>query len=283
MRPTAERYQALFTETEGTPIAAEKGVSGYRIKTIKAGNTLEVEGYAIWDNRKQGTTARKETEKHREQVAAINRRNSQKKLRRLINTNFGAGDILLTLTYDLYEQPQSDEEAQRMVRNFLIRLRNKRRKFNLPDLKYVYTTEVTHGALGTRYHHHLIVNGGIERAVVETLWTAGLVNSRIARPDAYGLSGWAHYMSKHKETQEKACRHGWTCSRNLRQPRVTVSDHKLSRRRVRQIAEDLNKNGRAILEAVYTGYTLSELPEIKYSPYVDGVYLSARMHLQGGV
>ena len=150
-------------------------------------------------------------------------------------------------------------------------------------MKYVYTTETTHGALGTRYHHHLIVNGGIERVVIENLWTAGLVNSRIARPDAYGLSGWAHYMSKQKETQEKASRHGWTCSRNLRQPKVTVSDHKLSRRRMRQIADDLHANGRRILESVYTGYTLCELPEIRWSPYVEGVYLTARMIRKGGV
>ena len=277
MKITAERYQTLFTEQQGPASAAEQGVSGYRIKTVKAGDTLEVEGYAIWDNRKTAAAARKETEKHREQVQNINRRNSQKKLRRLINANFGAGDLLLTLTYDLYQQPQSDEAAHRSVRNFLIRLRNKRRKLGLGDLKYVYTTEVTHGALGTRYHHHLIVNGGISRPVVENLWNVGLINTRVARPDDYGLSGWAHYMSKQKETQEKASRHGWTCSRNLKQPKVSYADHKLSRRRMRQLAEDLNANGRQILEYVYPGYTLVELPELRWSAYVDGVYLSARM------
>lgn len=277
MQQTAERYQALFTEQQGSGRAAETGVSGYRVKTIKAGSTLEVEGYAIWDTRKMGTRARQETEKHRDQVQAINRRNSQKKLRRLINENFGAGDLLVTLTYDMYQQPQSDEEAQRSVRNFLIRLRNRRRKLGLDELKYVYTTEVTHGALGARYHHHLIINGGISRPVVENLWKSGLINTRIARPDAFGLSGWAHYMSKQKETQEKASRRGWTCSRNLRQPKVTVSDHKLSRRRMRLIAEDMQQNGRQILESVYPGYKLAELPQIRWSPYVDGVYLSARM------
>ena len=58
---------------------------------------------------------------------------------------------------------------------------------------------------------------------------------------------------------------------------MTVSDHKISKRRMRRIAEDINANGRQILESVYPGYKLSELPHIRWSPYVDGVYLSARM------
>lgn len=278
MKVSAEKYQALFTVSEQEQRGTDGySVSGYRIKTVKAGDTLEVEGYAIWNNRKTAAIARQATEKHREAVQAVNRRNSQKKLRRLINANFGAGDLLLTLTYDTFEQPADPDEAHRNVRNFLIRLRNKRKRLGLSDLKYVYTTEVTHGALGTRYHHHLIVNGGISRPVVENLWTVGLVNSRIARPDQYGLSGWAHYMSKHKEVQEKASRHGWTCSRNLKQPKVSYADHKISRSRMRQLAEDLNDNGRKILEKIYPGYTLVELPELRWSGWVDGVYLSARM------
>ncbi len=283
MKASAESYEALFCEENGSPERAERGVSGYRVKRILAGDTLEIEGYAIWDNRQTAARARKQTEKHREQVQAVNRRNSQKRLRRLINENFGAGDLLLTLTYDPDRQPESAEGAQRELRNYLARLRRARKRKGLDELKYVYTTETTHGALGTRYHHHLIVGKGLPREAVEALWKNGLVNSRSARPDSFGLSGWAHYMSKHKETQDKACRRGWACSRNLRQPRVTYADHKLSRRRMRKLAEDMRAHSTEIFARLYPDYTLAELPELRYSPYVDGVYLSARLIRHGGV
>lgn len=283
MKASAENYAALFCEEQGSPERAERGVSGYRVKRVLAGDTLEIEGYAIWDNRQTAARARKQTERHREQVREVNRRNSQKRLRRLINENFGAGDLLLTLTYDPDRQPESAEGAQRELKNYLARMRRARKREGLPELKYVYTTETTHGTLGTRYHHHLIVNGGMQRETVEALWKNGLVNSRRARPDSFGLSGWAHYMSKHKATQEKACRRGWACSRNLRQPRVTYADHKLSRRRMRLLAEDMRAHSTEIFGRLYPDYVLSELPELRYSPYVEGVYLSARLIRRGGV
>ena len=277
MKYTAEKYAALFGESQGTPEAARDGVNGYRVKRVRAGDTLEIEGYAIWSTQQQASTARRQSEKHREQVQAVNRRNQQKHMRRLVNANFGAGDLLLTLTYDRDAQPADEGQAQKDIRNFLKRLRRKRERLGLEPLKYIYTTETTVGLLGRRYHHHLIVNGGIDRADVEALWQGGNCNSRIARPDAYGLSGWAHYMIKQKETQEKAYRRGFACSRNLKKPAESTADHKLSVRRMQQMAEDMDRNGAEIFGKLYPGYVLAEKPEIKWSRWVSGVYLSARM------
>lgn len=277
MKYTAEKYAALFTEQQGEARAAREGVNGYRIKRIQAGDTLEIEGYAIWSTQRTASEARRQSERHREQVQAVNRRNQQKHMRRLVNANFGAGDLLLTLTYDRDMQPADEGHAQKDIRNYLKRLRRRRERLGLPALKYIYTTEVTVGMLGRRYHHHLIVNGGIDRAEAERLWPGGNCNSRIARPDAYGLSGWAHYMTKQKATQEKAYRRGFACSRNLKKPRETVADHKLSLRRMQQMAEDMGRSGQEILEAIYPGYRVAETPEIRWSKWVTGVYLSARL------
>lgn len=277
MMHTAEQYAALFTAPEGTAAAAREGVHGYRVKRILAGDTLEIEGYAIWNTAKTAAAARAATEKHREAVRAVRIRDRQKHLRRLINANFGSGDILLTLTYGRDAQPQDAEQAGRDVRAFLRRLRRLREKMGLEPLKYVYTTECTHGLLGTRYHHHLIVNGGMDRDAIESLWRGGYCNSRIARADGTGLAGWAHYMTKQKATQEKAAKRGFACSRNLKKPTITRADHKLSVARMVKMAEDMEKNGAEILEALYPGYTLVERPEIRWSRYVTGVYLTARL------
>ena len=121
--------------------------------------------------------------------------------------------------------------------NYLRRMRALRARLGLPELKSAYTTEVTHGERGTRYHHHLIVNGGISREAAEGLWRAGNVNSRAARPDGYGLSAWAHHMSKSREVQQKAGAHGFACSRNLKKPLITHADRKLSVKGVQRLAE----------------------------------------------
>lgn len=153
-----DEYAALFNE-DGNQTAAHDG--GYRVKTITSGDVMEIEVYPYWHKSKDAGTARKQSEKHKEAVQKVHRKNRVRQFQRLINTNFGSGDLLITLTYQLDKQPKTEEEAVKCCRNFLRRLKRKREKAGLPETKYVYITEVTHGALGTRYHHHLIVSGGI--------------------------------------------------------------------------------------------------------------------------
>ena len=274
---SAERYQALFMANPGPEGILHEGVHGYRVKRIQAGDTLEIEAFPIWNTAATAGEARRQSEKHREAVKAVNLRNTQKNLRRLMNANFGEGDILLTLTYRKDQQPESEQQAQRDIRNYLRRLRSRRGKMGLPELKYIYITETTHGESGTRYHHHLIVNGGISRDEIEKIWQKGIANSRGAQPDDFALSGWAHYMSKQKTNQEKAYTRGYAHSKNLKQPKVTYADHKLSRRGMQQISQDMKTRGTEILEKLYPGYKMAEAPQVRVSAYVPGGYLLARM------
>ena len=274
---SAEKYQALFMAEPGPEGILHEGVHGYRVKRIQAGDTLEIEAFPIWNTAASAQEARRQSERHREAVRAVNLRNTQKNLRRLMNANFGAGDILLTLTYAPGCQPESEEKAQKDIRNYLRRLRHRREKLGLPDLKYIYITETTHGAAGTRYHHHLIVNGGISRDGIEQIWQKGIANSRAAQPDAFALSGWAHYMSKQKISQEKAYTRGFAHSKNLKQPRITYADHKIRRRAMQQISQDMQARGTEILEKLYPGYQMAEAPTVRVSGFVPGGYLLARM------
>ncbi len=273
----AREYEAMFTESQADAGKAKEGVGGYRVKTVRAGDTVEVEMYPIWNTRESAGKEREWCEAHREQVRRVHQRNRQKHLRRLINANFGAGDILLTLTYDAGMQPGNDAQAKRDVCNYLRRLRRMREKLGLDALKYVYTTEITHGERGTRYHHHLIVNGGISREAAEAAWQKGNVNSRAARPDNLGLSAWAHYMSKSREVQEKAGAHGFACSRNLKKPTVTYADTKMSVGRAAKMAEDMHRWGAKILESAYKGCRLAEM-SVRGSAYIPGVYVAARLY-----
>ena len=58
---------------------------------------------------------------------------------------------------------------------------------------------------------------------------------------------------------------------------MTVSDRKVSRRRASMVARDVEWNGKEIFEAIYPGYRLMDPPAVRYSDYVAGAYIYARM------
>lgn len=276
MEYSAREYEVLFDKESATG-DLRQGVSLYRTSTVTAGQTREIDIYPIWDNRQVARTASKERAKHREAQRKVDRRNAVKRLRRLINQNFTAGDVLITNTYTPGRDPKSDEAAQRNMQNYIRRIKRLRRKMGLPELKYVYVTEVTHSeARGTRYHHHMILSGGIDRDQLERMWKMGHSNSRTARPDRDWLGGFAHYITKAKETQEKALQRGWNCSKNLTQPHMTHADHKISIRKAQRIARQMEDEGRRILEKENPGYELTEII-VRHSQYAPGVYIYARM------
>ena len=59
--------------------------------------------------------------------------------------------------------------------------------------------------------------------------------------------------------------------------RPRVSDRKVSRRRLALLAEDIMRDGRAILEKLYPGYRVAEPPIVRFSDFVAGAYIYARM------
>lgn len=276
MEYSAREYEVLFDKDTATG-DLRQGVSLYRTSTVTAGQTREIDIYPIWDNQKTASAAKRERMKHREAQRRVDRRNAQRRLRRMINANFGAGDILITNTYAPGQEPQDEREAQRNMQNYIRRIKTLRARKGLPAVKYVYVTEVTHSeARGTRYHHHMIISGGIDRETLESMWRGGHSNSRTARPDRDWLGGFAHYMTKTKETQEKATHRGWNCSKNLTRPQATHADHKVSIRKAQRIARQMEDESRRILEIQNPGYVLTEII-VRHSQYAPGVYIYARM------
>ena len=70
-----------------------------------------------------------------------------------------------------------------------------------------------------RWHHHVIMDGLLDRDVCEKLWKLGeRSQSKRLEEDAYGLVGMAKYITKDKHRQKNEKR--WNCSTGLRQFRV---------------------------------------------------------------
>lgn len=238
----------------------------YREKKIYAGNYMEVEIYPITlQERKQGRKSKSKISLPKQQK--LNEKNAKKHLARLINANFSEGDYHLTLTYEDRYLPKDRKEAERDVRNFFRRLKYRRKKLDLPELKYIAVVEnLGKDGRKTRVHHHILIQGDMDRSEVEKVWNKGRCNSMVLKPDEKGLSGLAHYISKNAKHGKK-----WTQSRNLKQPTVSVNDWKFSKRKV----EKLSRFGLPPreLEKIYPGWSVSDA-ESRYNEIDGGIYIA---------
>lgn len=294
MKPWQPEFELIFNQEVTSPEIGNRylnpaGVFRYRTKTIKSGEMLESEVYPIWNTRAETRRARGLVT--RESQRRLNERNSVRKMVRLVNTNFTADDFAVTLTYA--NAPESYKQAQRDIRNYIRRVKDWRKKNGLPELKYIYTIEgdekaeaIERQALlpgmvqiqagqqadhGSRMHLHVILSGGMDRAVLERIWGKGRANCRRLQPDEYGLEALSRYMVKERRTPRR-----WYGSRNLKQPTVTVSDWKLSRRKIAQAVAEIEDAPGSVFNRAYKGYELVEL-KVYGSEFVSGIYVRAVM------
>ena len=134
-----------------------------REKKYKCGKYLEVEIYPISKIEQKKSRKRKKKESRKEQKN-LNAKNARKKLRRIINANFTNKDLFIHLTYDNDNLPDSEERALRDRNNYLRRIKNYRKRNNLPELKYIAVMEYKEATKNdkrtrTRIHHHIIMSG----------------------------------------------------------------------------------------------------------------------------
>ena len=149
----------------------------------------------------------------RKEQAALNEKNSRRKLNRTILANFTEKDIFVTLQY---KKPVSDTQAKRDWANFTRRARDALAKRG-EELKYIHITE--YGAGGGNPHHHAIINY-ISMDELKKLWEGGDDNRYLGaistlRIDDSGVEGLSRYLVK--ETRPKGARR-WTPSKNLEKP-----------------------------------------------------------------
>lgn len=238
-------------------------------KIYCGGHYMETDLYNITSNQlnKSGKRSKK-TKESKIAQKNLNDKNSKRKLIQLLETNFTSEDIHLSLTYNDKYLPTSEYEAERKIKNFINRVKRLRKKEGLPDLKYILITSFTTEGEEreqehiSRVHHHLIINGGIERDKLEKLWcrrkkkgeaegeALGFANSKRLQVDPNtGLNALGEYLAKHKKHKRK-----YSGSLNLKQPESRTNDHKFSQRDLQRFATG-NFTIEEI-EALYPGYTI---------------------------
>ena len=238
----------------------------YRETTHKCGETyLDVDIYPVYEKQRGRGPKRNPTS---EVQKTLNQRNSQKKLVRLLNTNFTHRDIRFDLTYAPEHLPDTPKRGIELVRNFFRRVKRLRAKMGLSPLKYVMVTE--YGEEHGRLHHHVIMSGGVDVSVLAELWGLGYTTAKPLQFDDRGLVDLATYLTK-----QSAIKKLWSSSRNLEHPETKSRDGKITAHRVQEWSMSANDN-RIQIEARYPGYRL-----VDCIPYINdvngGVYLA--LHL----
>jgi len=241
------------------------------------------------ENARKGERSKKTIESSPRQIN-LNDINSRRRFIQIVETNFGDNDLHLTLTYNKDNLPNTIEDAERELKNFLRRVSYKRDKEGLPPLKYISIPACAYkkdGVTPARIHHHVILNGGLERDALEDLWRKrkarkqpkgekiGYANADRLQPDGEnGLSALCEYLSKQsggkkrwsssqnldkpeKEVndQDKPIRETtsrFSASANLKRPWSRTNDYKFNRKEVEKIAKD--PPGSAYWERRYPGY-----------------------------
>ena len=250
----------------------------YATKEIRSGNRLEVEIYPEFTRRqREEIPTQAQREKQRKAQRDLNERNSRKHCERLIEANFGAGDLWITLTYQDEELPADMDEALKNMQNFVRRVNRIRKRKGLPNAKYIYVTE---GIEGGRYHHHLVMDGALDSGAVEAAWKKGRRNQiRKLDPDEDGLTGMARYITKEKK---KKCQKRYTPSKGLKQPEERVNHYKFRRRDVYEMARDASAIEPEMMKRyAQAGYRFRSA-EVRYNDYNGRFYIYARLHRAGG-
>lgn len=220
----------------------------YREKKYYCGDYLEIEVYPVFAKQ------RGRVKKYRETTEAqkrLNKRNAERRLVRLIHTNFSEADIRFDLTYEPAKNPESFEEALRHLQNFFRRLKRYRIKHELPELKYIASTE--RGSKKGRFHHHLIIQGDININELAKIWGKGYTSALPLQFTDTGVSGLGVYMAKEDGKAKR-----WSSSKNLKQPKVVESTGRLSHKQVAEIFQ-YGIDGRHDIDKNYKGFMTKEV------------------------
>lgn len=265
-----------------------------REKTIDCGSLYrEVDIFSYTSAQQNYSGKRKRSKKKRESEPKqkdLNDKNARRYLIQLGNLNFlGDLDALhVTATYSTKYLPESIEQAEKEIANYLRRIQYRRKKEGLPPLKYIlvtaYTTE-KNSDRPVRIHHHIIMNGGLDRDIVEDLWRKpkragqkqgdkiGFCNADRLQADENGIAALCYYLAKQPGGKKR-----WTSSHNLKRPESYTADGKYTHRQLSKWAKECPP--REFWERRYPGWTLTSEDygiEYEYNDFTGwSIYLKLR-------
>lgn len=215
----------------------------------------------------------------------LNEKYARRYMVQTINGNFNQGDYHISATYKTKNRPVTIKEAEKIARNFLRRIARAMKKKGM-RLKYVMVTEYkTDEENGIdeenveKIHHHIIINQGLTRDEVESLWSAGrkkgqahgeplgIINCDRLSFEDNGLEQIAMYITKNRG---RKCKKRWSSSRNLIRPESIKNDHKYSKRKVVEAAKG---NDDSFWVKQYPEYKIAEIKKVYYEDTGWHVYL----------
>ena len=194
----------------------------------------------------------------------LNDKNARRYFSQLVHTNFGAKDYHISAGYQRKYLPQTLEDAEREAWNFIRRIKHHAKKKKI-EIKYILITSITSPKTGrpARVHHHIIMNKGIDRDLIEDLWRRprkkgekegeqiGWINvDRLQMPRG-NLGAISEYLSKNLGGKKR-----WSCSHNLERPWFRTNDSKYSRRMLDRIGR--GEITEEFLAKYYPGWMLSD-------------------------
>ena len=260
------------------------GQMGYRRRTTESGPRIDADIFPVFGvgQKKALRRARSQQTSKAQQIA--NNERSRIKLIQLVEANFTEEDLAIGLDYA--GQEPTTEKVDRDLKTFFEKVRRRRRKYGLPELKYICAIGgdemPSAGYSGTRPHAHVIMNGGIDRDELEKMWGHGHANTHRLQPRDEGLGGISVYFTK--QMQDRPPKKGvrkYRTSKNLIHPVPKGRDVKIANSRVRRIAYDFDNQAKAVMEKLYPGYVLQKC-SVRYSDIVPGVYIRCVMRKIAG-
>lgn len=230
----------------------------------KAGNYLEID---FLPYKKRPRAREKRTRPTKPAQERLNQKNRERYAYMLIHENFTNKDNALHLTYSDANLPKSLEEAERLLKNYIRRLK-RLYKSEGKEFKAFYRT-VSSG----RYHHHLIISGGIDRDVIERAWGLGTCNADRLQFSEQGLVGLSHYIVRQKSSEDEQVKRSFGTTRNLRKP-PPPKISAIGRKRFENLWDDFEN--RSVWEKRYPDYFLVEVEKQDNVEFKER-YITVRM------
>lgn len=220
-----------------------------REKKIHCGKNFLAAEIFQYTGEQENSVRRKRRKRHKitaPKQRDLNDKRSKRYFVQLGNTNFWNGDLAVHLTYSPESIPDTPEAANAIAKKFLRRVAYRRTKKELPPLKYLIVTQIGKKKDGThRIHHHILMNGGLDRDEVENLWYKvkgtkkhqavmyGWANADRLRPNERGIAQICAYMVRDTQGKKR-----WTSSQNLTKPWTgTPNDYRYTRRVIEKICK----------------------------------------------
>lgn len=186
--------------------------------------TIEIERYFTSRYKKKGISRGDKVKPTKEEQEKVNTRQAERKLRILINANYGYGDYHLVLDY-IRRKGEPDRTPEQMRQDIDVFLRECRKEYRKAGLEFKYIHVMEIGKKGAR-HHHLVVNK-IDTEILQRCWYKAYEGHNRVKvfplDDSGNYAELASYLIKYTGTHKKGTDGAlqgkrWNCSKNLVRP-----------------------------------------------------------------